>query len=260
MPWQNPEILCKSLLRYNFKYDHWYNYQQIMRAFIPAIALMFLCLSLQAQTNYTNLVISMGPSCFFNLPGAKIDWSGSVGVNYVFNKKNRVIVFNPGLNTQINAYQTKMNYNRLIHINQHLLNLTLDVLMRVGKKNRLRAGLFFNKEFLTVIQVSQRAYGGRAYSYSGSELEQDYSPTTIQAGFTLGFNMPFKLFKRQHVFSIKTMHIVSPLVDHDYNLTQKQVNEDLTALSAKARPTMLIFAFEFNLHKAKKVKNETEEE
>jgi len=222
---------------------------------------LYVVLPYRAQKGYFNFVIGAGPSYCFKEPVARrhVNRSEAIGVNYMFSTKKSVFIFNPGINFQSNDYHASMMYDQTAHVTQRLLNATLDVLVRAGKHLYLRAGLFINKEFSTHIMISRKnSVPGGYYSYGNSYIEKSYYPAGIQAGTQLGISIPFHLFKREQKFNITWIQFASPLVSSDYILTKNQVGEDVTILSARARPSALIFSLEFNLQKKEKPKKEEE--
>jgi len=233
-----------------------------MKLFLTASFLFLYSLMLNAQKkNSFNLVIGGGVSYFFNdkTLHRRIDNTGLIGINYIISNKNQTLSFNPGINYQINAYHSQITAWRLIHINQNLIHVNLDVLMKINKRTLLRVGLIFNEVFNSTISVSQTDVSGRAYySYGNDELEKGYSVSKMQAGFTIGLSFPFKIRGRDQKFNIKFNQLVSSLVNSDYNLSKLLVGEDVKALSVKARPAVLLIGFDFNFRRIKKKKTEEE--
>ena len=219
---------------------------------------------MHAQKSHMNLVLSLGPSYCVNEPVARrhVTYSQSIGINYIFISKKSYFSFNPAINLQTANYTTTMQYTREARVNQRLLNLTLDVLMRISKRSLLRVGLFFNKEMTTTISITQRSAtnGGGYYSYGNSILDRSYFPAPAQAGVRFGWCIPFQLFKREQRFNLTLAQFASPLVESDYTLTKSQVGEDVTILSTNARPTVLIIGLEINLQRKDKPKKDAEED
>ena len=223
----------------------------------------FLTLVFHAQKNNFNLALGFGPSYFFNDKTLKryVDHTELIGFNYMINSKNGSIGFNPGLNLQVNEYHARLRNNGLVHVNQCVFNLNLDVLMKLNKGTLLRVGLSFNEVFKNAIFISQTDIRGRGYQYiSNDEMDKNYFPANFQAGITAGLCFPFKIVKRIQKFDIKVLQFGSQLVNSDYNISKAIAGEDIKALSVKARPTMLILAIEFNLQRFKNKKTEDKEE
>src|SRR3954471_1846750 len=112
------------------------------------VFLLFFCGSLAAQKNIPYLVISGGPGYFLNGTSTQhyVNRSTTVGISYLFNKKKKSFIFNPGLNYAKNSYHTHMSHFQLVQVKQRLLALNLDLLMRITKKSFLRVGLLISKE------------------------------------------------------------------------------------------------------------------
>lgn len=145
-----------------------------------------------------------------------------------------------------------------MEVAQNLLNLNMDVLLRTSKKTFFRVGLLFNRLNSSSVSVIYKNYNAGYYSFGSSEIEKEYSPTYFQTGFTLGLSIPFKLFNRKHMFNVKFVEIVSPLVKQDYYLAKSLIGEDLKVLSVKARPEMLMLGLDFSFKKIRKKKTENE--
>jgi len=206
------------------------------------------------------MTLGVGASYFFNDPSLnrRVDNTRLVGINYVFCNKNQHLAFNPGLNFQANQYGSRIREDLLTQINQNLLSLTLDMLLKINKHAYLRAGLFFNKIISSDVNVVNKYNGNGSLYYGSSELEKDYHPANLQAGVTLGLSIPFKLFKRYHKFNIKFVEFASSLVKQDYSLSQAMIGKETKVISQKARSTMLIIGFDFNFKRIKKKKEEDE--
>ncbi|PBQ31622.1 hypothetical protein CNR22_07520 [Sphingobacteriaceae bacterium] len=225
--------------------------------FIVVVLFLILSFNLKAQlSSGLNLVVGAGVSYFFNDPSLnrRVDNTRFAGVNYVFLNKNQHLAFNPGFNLQTNQYSSKIKEDFLTQINQHVLSLTLDMLLKINKRAYLRAGLFFNQLASSDISVVNTYNRSSAFYYGSSELEKDYHSTNLQAGVTLGVSFPFKVFQRFHKFNIKIAEFASPLVKQNYILSKAMIGNETKVLSLKARPTMLSIGFDFNFNRIKKKK------
>lgn len=220
-----------------------------------------ICSSASAQlTNGLNMVLGIGASYFFNDPSLnrRVDNTRFVGLNYVLFNKNKHLAFNPGFNFQWNQYSSKIQENTLMQINQHLINVTLDMLLKMNKRSYLRAGLFFNKLISSDASVVNTYDRNSSFYYGSSELQKDYHPANLQAGITLGLSIPFKMFRRVHKLNIKLVEFASPLVKENYVVSKTLIGKETKILSLKARPTILSIGFDFNFNRVTK-KNEEED-
>ena len=227
------------------------------------VIFIFSTFRLNGQKNHFNLVLGFGPSYFFNDKSLNryVDHTLFMGVNYVVNVKNQPIGFNPGINIQKNAYHARMKGKSLVHVNQTMFNLNLDVLLKLRKKNLLKVGINFNSVVGSdAFIVLKDAAGKQYYGFSNEQVYKNYFPSDFQAGFNIGLCFPFKFFNREQRFDIKLSQSVSSIVDSDYYLDKAVAGEDVKVLSTKARPTQLFFALEINLQRLKKKKKETAEE
>lgn len=218
---------------------------------------------LNAQESHFNLSVGFGPSYFFNDPSLSryIDHTLQTGVNYLLKNKSGNIIFNPGFYLQRNAYHSGLKDKKLAHATQRTLTLGIDMLIKISKKSLLRAGLFMNSVYHTRLYISDTQYNGRGYfGFSNPAVQAGYDPSTLQAGFTAGITFYFNLFNRENTFDIKMCRHASQLVNSDYILNKYFAGAEKTVLSVKARPTMLIFCFAFNLQKIKKDKKKEEED
>lgn len=219
--------------------------------------------SLSAQkANGFNAVAGMGVSYFFNekLINRHIDNTFMCGINYMFHNKNQQFVFNPGINFQNNDYHARMNNLRRVHVNQALVGLSLDMLMKTGKSTLIRVGLFVNRITSSSVIISQpNATRQGRYFYGNSDLSKEYNPAMLQSGFSVGMSFLFKLFRRDQKFNIKVCHTASALVTTNYHLSRQLAGEDVVVLTTKARPTMLILGFDINLKRLPKKDKEEEE-
>lgn len=200
------------------------------------------------------MVLGGGASYFFNDPSLnrRVDNTRFFGVNYVFFNKNNHLAFNPGFNFQSNQFSSKIREDYLSQINQHIISLSLDMLLKVNKHAYLRAGLFFHKLLSSDVSMVNTYNRNSSFYYGSSELQADYHPTKLQAGVTVGVSFPFKLFKRFHKFNIKIVEFASSLVKEDYTLSKAMIGKETKVMSRKARPTMLTLGFDFNFNRVKK--------
>lgn len=204
--------------------------------------------------------MGLGPSYFLTDKTLKrhIDNTLLFGGNYAFNNKRQSLIFNPGLRVQINDYHARLANKNKVHVTQHALGIHLDALMKLSRTGFLRVGLFCSRILYSYVVLSWENNAVNNYSAS-SDLNRDYSPATNQAGFNIGYNIPFRLFNRKHKFNITFQHVASRLVNSDYSLNKTLVGETITVLSAKARPSMLTLGFDFNLKQPSKKKNKEED-
>lgn len=236
----------------------------IMKTIFRCVFFLASILSLKGQNNNSlNLNVGFGPNYIFNDESLnrKTGATRIVGLNYIFQNKRQSVFFNPALTVQVHNYYTLMNQDQAVNVNQTLFGLNLDVLLKISKRCLVRVGLCFNKLSSSSVSVSQKLYNGNGYySYGSSEIEKNYSPSTLQSGLVLGVSVPFKLFGRDQKFNIKYFHIASSIVNSDYWLPKTLVGQDLKVLSQKARPSVLTLGFDFNFWKKKAKKKKTEEE
>lgn len=227
-----------------------------------AVILLLLSVFGYAQKNNFNLVLGGGASYFFNdrTLNRHIDHTRFIGLNYVVHTKTKAFSFNPGLHIQTNNYHARVEKTKLVHVNQNVFSLTLDILMKLNKKQWLRVGLFINGVYYTNIFISTSRYNGRNYYSAGNDaMYKSYFSSDFQAGITLGLCFPFRLFNREHKFDIKLAQFASSLVNSDFKMDKDIAGKDIEVLSTKARPTMLIIVLEFNLQRVKKEKKSEEE-
>lgn len=209
----------------------------------------------QEQKNHFNMIFGFGPSYFFNDPSLKryIDHAEIFGFNYQIHLKGNALIFNPGIQFQVNRYHAKLAPKQLAHVEQYTAGIVLDVLMRLRKKMQLRVGMIFGAVPYNVVEVSYRDNNSRGY-FSNDDLYKTYSPQKFQASANVGICFLFKLFRREQKFNIKVVQYGSRLVNSDFWMRKDQIGQDAKVLSSKAKPTMLILALEINLQKLKKQK------
>jgi hypothetical protein len=232
-----------------------------MKLFALQLILFFNCFVAPAQKDHFNLAIGFGPSYFFNdnTLNRYIDRTELIGLNYLISNKSQNISFNPGINFQTSEYHARMHEKGLVHVNQNVVNLSLDVLMKISRKSMLRVGLLFNSVYYSSLFITRNDLNGkRYYGYSNNLLYNEYSAERWQAGLSLGTSFAFKLFRRDQKFNIRLVEIVSPLVTSDFYLSKALAGEDIKVLSVKARPTMLIVGVDLNLIRMEKKKTEEE--
>lgn len=227
-----------------------------------AICLFFiLCEETFSQTSGNfNFVCGFGPGYFLNDKSLKrrIDNTTFAGVNFEFGNKKRGLRACPGIQVQINDYHAGLRDGSRVHVSQHTFSAHLDMLMKLNKSSLIRVGLIFGRVFQSEVEISWEQANGTLYT-SSTDLYTGYSYANNQAGLSLGFCLPFKMFRRQHKFTVTYQYIASRLVNSDYYLSRAVVGEDLKVLSLKARPSMLLFGFEINCNRAKKKKEIQEE-
>lgn len=230
----------------------------------PCLVFLFVLVSLcfRAQNRYFSFVGGLGPSYFLkDQTRHPINRSWLIGANYFISNKNQVIAFNPGLHLQLNKYHVRISDYRYAYIRQNALNIHLDMLLRLARHIYLRGGLLLNVvNHYDISIVDKQPYGKAYYAFSNDSVYGPYSGTAIQAGFTFGLCFGFKLFKREQRFGIQVNQVATPLVDPDYRLSKNIVGRDVTILTAKALPVMLLFTLELNLKKREKRKAATTEE
>ncbi len=223
----------------------------------------FLCSLAHSQKNQLNLVAGMGPNFFVDHSGISPCTGDSwmIGINFLFCKKNRVFQFNPGISFTSNLYIFGVNEYESVGIAQRASVLNLDVLMKISRKNYFRFGLALARmEHSSIaISLSRTTNTYYNYSYSNNEVYNGYSCTDFQAGVTAGLSFPFKLFKRDLKFDVSIRQIVSPAVTQDYYHYNTISGENVKVIGPKYLPTTIMFAFEINLRKKKKIKKEEEE-
>src|SRR5688572_11435970 len=150
----------------------------------------------QEQKNHFNMVFGFGPSYFFNDPSLKryIDHAEIFGFNYLIHLKGNSVIFNPGINFQVNRYHARIAPKQLAHVEQYTASAALDVLMRLRKKLQLRVGILLATVPHHIVEVSYRDYNSRGY-FSNDGLYENYSPQNFQTSVNVGFCFLFKLFR-----------------------------------------------------------------
>ncbi len=221
---------------------------------------LFCCflLSAKSQKNEINIVIGAGPSYFFNDKTIhhRVDQIIMIGCNFLFNQKNRAIVFNPGISFSETDYKMDLSNDRVLGVTQEATNLNLDILMRISKKNYLRVGLLLSRMEHSSISVEFKQFSGGIYNYSTNETYDGYSCSSFQASAVLGISLPFMLFKRPMKFDINLCQTASRLVNDDFYFNDRIFGEKIKVIDLKSRPTKLVIALEINLLRKKKLKKE----
>jgi hypothetical protein len=226
------------------------------------LCLVYWC-QLCGQKNYFSLVTGLGPSYFFNDPTLhrRVDRSWLVGLNYVLHNKSQAIAFNPAFHLQTSTYHSQVQTGRMVFLKQRAINIHLDMLLKLSKRTSLRAGIFFNSLVgHSIDMIDKQLNGGHYYSWSNDSLYRNYRGRDLQAGITLGMCFHFKMFKRENRLGIQLNHFATSLVHSDYKLSKFVAGEEVTVVSAKARPTMLLLTLELGYRKNEKKKRDEEEE
>ncbi|MES2680409.1 MAG: hypothetical protein V4635_11010 [Bacteroidota bacterium] len=234
-----------------------------MRSITPLIlALILLGKPLMAQKNNFSLVFGYGPGYIFNdkTISPKVSHSGCVGIKYLLSLKNQSAAFNPGISLQRNIYNTRITGESLVHIRQTMVNLNLDVLLKIRKKIFLKAGISISHMASTDVLVILRDVAGQHYySFGNAQVYKNYYPSALQAGVNTGIGFSFGSKREQKLFAC-IFHTASSLVDADYVLDKALVGRDIRVLSKKSRPTLLIITWEISLRKTKQNKTKESEE
>jgi hypothetical protein len=234
-----------------------------MRSFTPLILMLFFhCLPFAAQKNNFSVLFGYGPGYIFNdkTSSHKPAQSLCIGIKYTLSLKNQGAAFNPGLTIQKNIYNSRITGESMVHIRQSMVNLNLDVLLKIRKKIFLKAGISFSHMVSTdVIVVLHDVAGKQYYSFGNLQVYKNYYPSVLQAGVNAGICLSFGA-RRQQKFGANIVHTASSLVDVDYDLDKTLVGKDVRVLSKNARPTMLILIWEIHLRKTKqnKLKEQTD--
>ena len=115
----------------------------------------------------------MDPVYFFNdkTLNRYVDHTELIGINYLFNFKNQVIAFNPGINIQKNMYHARLQGRSLVYVNQTTFNLNLDVLLKIRKKIFLRIGTSVNRVGGNDVYIVLKDAAGKPYyGYSNEQV------------------------------------------------------------------------------------------
>ena len=232
------------------------------RQLVSVFFILITQLTSGQKKNIFYFSIGGGPSYFFsdNSVKRRVNNTAVIGAYYAIANKHQTLMFYPGLFVQFNQFGIRISDYEIIRLSQHSIGLNLDMLLRLGKKKLLRAGLFFNNVFYSDLFVSNSAYSGGYYYYGSDELRKGYSPRYFQAGFDIGLSFLFKFVKRESKFNIKLIQTVSSLVNSDFTISETLVGKNVRFLSTKSKPTVLIIGFDFSLERFKKKKKVDEDE
>lgn len=201
---------------------------------------------------------------FFIQPHAKSyppGFSRSFGLNLLIAKKNASFLIRPGIQLVSNAYNSKvLIYDASIRIKQKLLVLNPEVLLKISKRNYIKAGLFFAHLYNTTIDVIYSTGGSGYYSYSNSYIYRNYSPTEFQAGITTGICFPFKVKNTSMKIDITVVQYAIQPVNSDYDNPDLNAGNSVPIMSSSLRPSVLMMSLEMALVKRNKDKKETAED
>lgn len=219
-----------------------------MKCALTAFIVLILSF-VRAQRHQFNILAGAGPAAVFNDASLKprlhnTQW---LGFNYVYRQKNNAFAFNPGILLRGNDYRASAGNSGKVHMNQNMVSFTLDMLLKISKRNFMRAGLFINDVFSNVLFVTELNVQGRKTTRYIPAVYSDYLPNRLQAGFTLGLCFPFTLFHHEQKFDLLFQQNVTSVVSSDYYLDRSVLGERLKVLTAKAWPTFLSVGFEFSL-------------
>ncbi|HOZ88025.1 MAG TPA: hypothetical protein PL029_09715, partial [Bacteroidia bacterium] len=149
-----------------------------MRSFTPLILMLFFhCLPFAAQKNNFSILFGYGPGYIFNdkTSSPKPGHSGCIGVKYLLSLKNQGAAFNPGITLQRNIYNTRITGESMVHIRQSMVNLNLDVLLKIRKKIFLKAGISLSHMVSTDVLVVLRDVAGKQYySFGNPQVYKNY--------------------------------------------------------------------------------------
>ncbi len=219
-------------------------------------------LFLLSQRNGFGICFGGGPNYVFNSPNSNynVGISEIFGANYSLTTKNEVFTFKPDVHLMLNDYNSKIQLtNGIVRISQRLIGINLEVFLKIGKKNYLKAGLFFNKLLGTQIETIYRKGSGNYYAYSTNSFLASYSPQYLQAGMSIGAAFPLSIKKRDFVFNLTCMQFANSFLEKDYSILGLPGKNGNALFNAKVIPAMFLFSFDIALKKNKEKKKNEEE-
>lgn len=223
--------------------------------------ILFISVAGKAQRTDINFTFGMGINRNYLKEAIQgsiyYDLDKTVGINVFLNKKNRLMVFNPGITWCFYHYEGRINKTSWVVVFQEMMGLNLDVLMKVSKRNYLRFGIFMNKMLVSGIEIANRNANQYAY-YGNNYVDEGYTPAELQAGVTLGLVLPFKAINREYKFDVILQQNATPIVNSNYLAMDQNTGENVAALTTKDYPTRLMVGLEINLRKTKRPKKEDE--
>lgn len=218
------------------------------------LILLLFCKVGKAQQHEFNFTYGYGPSLFLigDAPSNRIGSSSAIGLNYVYSIGKGVMSISSGITRCRNDYHRNIKYEGVVHLVQRSWGLNMDALMRLSKKAYLRVGILINKLGRTDINVNYKTQSGVYYGYGYSEMYDAYSGTQFQASACAGMVFPFQLKRRKINFGFTFQQQATSIVDSDYYIKHTLNAETYKVISAKARPSRLLFCLEIGLKREKK--------
>lgn len=211
------------------------------------------CLTVSAQKNELNLVFGGGVNYIFadQITQHRLGGSFYSGVNFIINKHNRGILFNPGFYITGNIYNTKLSKDFKARLNENTVGINLDVLLRIASKSYLRLGINYCRQNFAYPEIEIRNNSTQLYTYTGDDLYKDFSPYVYQAKILAGICIPIKLSSKSKASRTKLNLLLSqnaiPLVSKSYNLSTFVGNTKKTVWSPASYPTTLLMALDINV-------------
>jgi hypothetical protein len=218
-----------------------------------------------AQKNELNLVFGGGVNYIFadQIKQHRLGGTFFSGVNFIINKHNRGILFNPGFYISGHTYTTKLSESFKARLNENMIGINLDVLLRISRKNYFRLGIHYCRQTFAYPEIDVRNNNTQVYSYSGDDLYKNFSPYVYQAKIVAGICVPVKLRAAQShsrtKLNLLLIQNAIPLLNKPYELPTYQSSNKKVVWSQQSYPTSLVASLEINLLGKKAVKSSEEE-
>ncbi|MCC6371346.1 MAG: hypothetical protein IT236_10105 [Bacteroidia bacterium] len=218
-----------------------------------------LTIVISSQTTRFNLIAGAGPLVFIGTQRADyfIGSSRNIGVNLLIAKKRQAFIFKPALLLINNGYNTAASiYETHTRVEQKLICLSTEAMMKISKRQYLKAGLFAGLLRRTQVDVVYSTTGSSYYAYSNNDLYKHYVPTEFQAGVSIGWYLPITTNKRDFAIDFTIWQYGTPPVSKNFMNPDPLGSTTKPVMSVNHRPTVFFINFEMALRKKKKEKEE----
>lgn len=238
-----------------------------MRLLLVHISIFLIChTNMKSQNNELNLVFGTGINSIFadKITGHRPGGGMFTGLNLIFNKHNRAILFNPGIYIATDIYNTRLSENMIAKFRSHSIGINLDVIMNISKKAFFRLGINYSKMQDFISEIAFKNGSQTINIFSSDELNRDLSPYIYQAKITAGICIPIKFYvaqsKSRAKLNVFVLQNAIPLMNKDYSLSTYNGNGRKVLWSARSYPTNLFISLDVNLidRRGKKKKNDDE--